>query len=103
MFDIFDFFNTDVLAMMGTYEQRKVDNFKCDEFVVDTSEVYDRSQPYETAVLYEGFNRNEWIILEFSDTREEAQKVHNKWVEYFKNNNVTEIKDVYSGIIFIKG
>ena len=99
---MFDFYNTDVLAMIGTYEQRKVDNFKCDEFVVDTSEVYDRSQPYETALLYEGFNRNEWIILEFSDTKEEAQEIHNKWVEHFKSNDVTEIEDAYTGIIFTK-
>lgn len=103
MFDIFDFFNTDVLAMMGTYEHRKVANFKCDEFVVDTAEVYDRRQRYETAIAHKDFNSGEWIILEWSDTKKEARKIHNKWVERFKSNDITEIEDAYTGIIFTKG
>ena len=99
---MFDFFNSAVMSMANNCEQRKVDNFKCDKFEIDTAEVYDRSQRYETAVAHKNFNRGEWIILEWSDTKEEAQKIHNKWVEHFRNNNITEIKDAFTGVIFTK-
>lgn len=99
---MFDFFNSVIMAMINSYEQRKVDNFKCNEFEIDTAEVYDRSQRYETAIAHKDFNGGQWIILEWSDTKEEAQKIHNKWVEHFKNNDISEIEDARIGVIFMK-
>lgn len=81
------------LSMMGTYEVRKVDNYKCDDFTVDTAWVNDNDPPYETAVAHKNFNDGDWIILEHYETKEEAQIGHNKWVEKFKNNEVSELVD----------
>ncbi|MBE7053874.1 MAG: hypothetical protein E7391_06350 [Ruminococcaceae bacterium] len=91
-----------MLSMAGNYEQRCVDNFENDLFTIDTAYVTDRKQPYETAVKHKEFNNDDWIILEWSDTKEEAQKTHDKWVEFFKNNDVQEIKDCYTGETFKK-
>lgn len=91
-----------LMGMMGNYEEREVDNFKNDLFTVDTALVTDRSQPYETAVKHKNFNGDGWVTLEWSDTKEEAQKTHDKWVEFFQNNDVQEIKDCYTGETFKK-
>jgi hypothetical protein len=92
----------EIMGMIGNYNERVVDNFKNDLFTIDTALVTDRSLPYETAVKHKDFNYGDWIVLEWSDTKEEAQKTHDKWVEYFQNNDVQEIKDCYTGKTFKK-
>lgn len=96
------FESLEVLSMIGNYEQRVVDNFKNDLFTVDTAFVTDRQPPYETAVTHKEFNNGNWIILEWSETKEKAQETHNKWVEYFLNNDVQEIQDSYTMETFKK-
>jgi len=71
------------IDMIGTYEQRKVANYKNDIFEIDTVRVTDRRFPYETAIRHKNFNDGDWIVLGFSSTKEEAQEYHDKCVEQF--------------------
>lgn len=80
----------DFMSMYGTYEERKVANFKgldCEgnNFTLDTCRVTDSKQPYETALMHPFYNDNEWVILESYDTKEESQAGHNKWFNVFVN------------------
>lgn len=90
------------LNMIGNYEERKVAYTKTDNFTIDTAKVTDRQQPYETAIAHDDFNDGEWIILGWADTKEDAQKMHDSFVEYYKTHDVDEIKDACSGRVFRK-
>lgn len=94
---MFDFFK-----MIGTYEQRKVDNYKNDVFEVDTALVTDRDIPYETAIRHKNFNNNKWIVLGWNYSKEEAQKFHNDIVNSFNNNYITKIEDKFLGQTFYR-
>lgn len=89
MFEWFD--------MIGTYEQRKVANFKCDEFEIDTAYVTDRNVHYETAIAHKNFNDGDWITLGWNETKEEARKAHDEWVKYFKEDKCERIIDAWTG------
>lgn len=104
MFDE-QFFNelSSFADMIGTYEQRNIANFKNDVFEIDTSGVTDRALKYESAIRHKDFNDNEWIILGWADTKENAEIMHNKFVEYFLSNDVAEITDAYTNETFKKG
>lgn len=90
--------------MLGTYEARVVDNFKNDLFTIDTAWVSDREQPYETAIAHKNFNDGDWIILGWSNTKEEAQIFHNRMVEFFSTRgiDVTKIVDAYTGVEYAR-
>lgn len=96
----------DLVSMAFNYDERVVDNFRNDLFTIDTVLVTflakDRTLPYETAVLHKNFNDGKWIVLEGAETKEKAQETHNKWVEYFLNNDVQEIQDSYTMETFKK-
>jgi hypothetical protein len=68
------------LGMAGNYEQRKVDRYDGDGLMVSTAAVNDSSKPYETAVKHVDYNDDKHVIVELYDTKEEAQKGHDKWV-----------------------
>lgn len=99
---MFDFYNDiiDLTTMERTYAQRNVDNYKCDDFVIDTSLVPDRPIPYECAIAHKDFNHGNFIILGWAPTKEEAKKMHLQFVEYFTNEHVDEIEDAYDHIIY---
>lgn len=92
------------IDMIGTYEDRVVDNFKNDLFTIDTAWVSDREQPYEIAIAHKNFNNGNWIVLGWSDTKEEAQTFHNRMVEFFRINagDITEITDAYTGVTYAR-
>ena len=69
-----------ILAMMGTYAERKVARFESDGLVVDTAAVPDSEHPYETAVLHPEYNMGKWVVVEGYDTKEDAQIGHDHWV-----------------------
>jgi quinol monooxygenase YgiN len=71
----------DFMSMTGNYENRKVSRFELGKLIVDTCSVTDTGHPYETAVAHPQFNDNKWIVVEQYDSREDAVKGHNKWVE----------------------
>lgn len=62
-----------ILTMSGTHAQRVVKNTKRNTFTLDTARVTDRALPYETAVAHKDFNDGDWIVLEWSETKEEAE------------------------------
>lgn len=82
---MFNFFN-----MMGNYEDRKVDRFYNEDMTIDTAQVSDGRQPYETGIKHFRYNDNRWVIVESYDTKEEAQEGHNKWVEFMTSGSLPE-------------
>lgn len=92
------------LDMLGTYEERKVDNFRNDLFCVDTVSVTDRDLPYETAISHKDFNNGDWIILGWRGTKEEAQEYHDEIVERFLNDNgeIETVTDAYDNIKYYR-
>lgn len=91
-----------MFSMMGNYEERNVKNDKCDDFTLDTSEVYDMPWKYETAVAHKDFNGGDWIILEGTDTKEAALEAHAKWFEKLNNTVVDSLKDIVEELLFIR-
>ncbi len=88
------------LDMMGNYEERKVDNYSKDGLEVDTAAITDSSKPFETAVKHPAYNGGEWISVELYDTKELAQKGHDKWVAVITSRNLHKpLKDVSDCII----
>ena len=94
----------DFLNMIGTYESRKVDNFKTDLFTIDTALAADRELPYETAIAHKDFRNGEWIILGWRQTKEEAQKFHDEMVAYYTchGETVQKIEDVWEHVVFTR-
>jgi hypothetical protein len=82
------------LNMMGTYEQRKVDNTVINEVEIDTVMVTDCEQPYETAIKSKHYNNDKWVIVEQYDTKEESIEGHKKWVSKFSKKLPKTVKDV---------
>lgn len=85
-----------ILSMADNYDARVVVNTRRDKFVLDTCVVTDRDFPYETAVKHRDFNGGDWIVLEWSSTKKDAQKVHAKWLEKL-DTGVDSLSDVYTG------
>jgi hypothetical protein len=85
---LFDFFD-----MADDYAERKVANTEINGVTVDTARVNDSTQPYETGVECELYN-DKWIIVEQYDTKEEAEKGHEKWVKVFTDKLPDKLVDV---------
>jgi hypothetical protein len=69
------------LDMRDNYDSRKVDNTVLDgSTTIDTCYVNDGSKPYETGISSPKYNHGMWVIVENYNTKEDAQKGHNKWV-----------------------
>ena len=91
-----------MLGMIGNYEQRVVKNDKTTDFILDTAEVYDRSWIYETAVSHKDFNNGKWIILDGTNTREDALKAHEKWLKALEAG-VDSLEDYYDETVYNYG
>ena len=76
--------------MAGNHEERKVDNFKLGNLVIDTCYVTDGDKDYETAVSHPNYNKSKWIIVESYDTKKEAQIGHNKWKKIMTSDNLPD-------------
>lgn len=70
----------DFIKMAGNYESRKVARFEKDDLLVDTAEVNDALQPYETAISHPEYDGGHWVPVEMYDTKEEAIIGHSTWV-----------------------
>jgi len=91
----FNFIDTDF--GFEPYEERKVDNFKDEKtgLTVDTCTVPDTDHPFETGIKHPNYNDGNWVIVEEYDSKEEAQKGHDKWVKTMTAETLpSEIKDV---------
>lgn len=67
-------------SMMDDYDTRNVDNYSDGFMTIDTSAATDTDRPFETGIQHPQFNDGKWVIVEYYDTREDAQVGHNKWV-----------------------
>lgn len=81
MFGILDF-----LSMTYNHDERMVDRYESDNFIIDTCLVTDGAHDYETAVRSPLYNNGKWIAVEAYDTKDEAQKGHDNWVDTMTNN-----------------
>lgn len=70
-----------IAEMEESYEDRVVSHFEEGDLIVDTAEVTDGKQPYETGICSLYYNEGKWVIVEAYDTKEEAEIGHNCWVE----------------------
>ena len=68
------------IDMILNREQRVVARYEKDNLIVDTCLVTDSDQPYETGIRHPDYNEGLWIIVEMYETKEDAQKGHDKWV-----------------------
>ena len=89
------------------YQRRLVardDKLDPDElpFILDTVAVDDREWMYETAIQHPKFNDNEWIVIRGYDTKEEAKAGHEELITYYLMNRPAFIKDIWSGIEYLR-
>ena len=70
-------------------------------FVVDTCSIADL-KTYETAVKHSRYNDGNWIIVGNYTTREEAERKHKSWTEYFKTNCPCFIEDSHTGVRYLR-
>lgn len=83
------------LEMMGTHEERKVATYNENGIFIDTCAISDSEQSFETAIEHPKYNDGTMIIVEMYDTKEEAQKGHDKWVEKMTAKELPKsLKDV---------
>ena len=93
--EMFNFF-----GMMGNYEDRKVDRYEKDGLMVDTCEVTDSDQPFETAVEHPNYNEGMMVVVQMYDTKEEAQIGHDNWVKLMTTKNLPKaLHDVSTAAI----
>jgi hypothetical protein len=69
----------ELFKMMFNYEERAVAHYESGVLAVDTCSVSDGEKEFETAVMHPSYLSN-WIIVEAYDTKEDAEKGHEKWV-----------------------
>lgn len=85
----------DFLSMSDNYEDRKVDRFDGDGFIVDTCSVTDSDEPYETGIQHPKYNDGKWVIVEMYEDMDSAQKGHDKWVKTMTASELpNELMDV---------
>lgn len=89
MLGLFDF-----LQDFGNHEDRKVDRYHEGDLFVDTCAVSDSTKPFETGIEHPGYNNGNMVIVELYDTKEEAQKGHDKWLDLMLNNPPTVLHNV---------
>jgi hypothetical protein len=72
-----------------------------EDWLVDTAAINDSTKPFETAVQSPHYNDGKMVIVELYDTKDEAQKGHDKWVNKMTAKNPPKsLKDVStSGIV----
>ena len=88
------------LEMADNYEERKIDRYEDNELTIDTAWVNDSEQPCETAITHRAYNDNKWVIVELYDTKEQAQKGHDKWVGIMTSGDLPlQLRDVSTASI----
>ncbi len=78
------------IKMMGNYEDRKVDRWDSDDELkmISTAAVNDGSKPFETAVQHPAYNNGLVVIVESYDSKEDAQKGHDRWLNLMLTNKL---------------
>jgi hypothetical protein len=66
-----------------SYEERLIANTVINNTEIDTCEVSDGINSYETAIRNPIYNNNNWVIVQSYKTSTEAKTGHEKWVKLF--------------------
>ena len=93
-----------IFKMEGTYDQRKVDNWKGKGVVIDTAEVADYPEsPFETGIKSKKFNSGNWVIVERYLTKEIAESGHKRWVQTVELSGLPDnLTDVNTDEVYTK-
>jgi hypothetical protein len=83
----------DFLLDMDNYEDRVVARDEADGLVIDTAQVSDGRQPFETGVKDPHYNGGDWVIVAAYDTREEAERGHAEWVRRMTDSPPRVLQD----------
>ena len=73
----------DFMGMKDNYDERKIGRWDSEDCLsmVSTCSVTDGRKPFETAVLHPSYNKGKMVIVECYNTKEEAHKGHDRWLE----------------------
>jgi hypothetical protein len=83
------------MGMTDNYEDRLIKNTKAGKAEIDTAAVGDSDQPYETGIKHPLYNDGGWVIVEMYDSKEDAKKGHQEWVDIFSKDELpNNLKDV---------
>jgi stress response protein YsnF len=66
-----------------SYEERLIANTVINNTEIDTCEVSDGINSYETAIRNPIYNNNNWVTVQSYKTSTEAKTGHEKWVKLF--------------------
>lgn len=74
------------------YDDRCVGRFDDEQkgTMVSTAMVSDGKEPYETAIIYPGFNDGDMMIVEAYSSKDRAKKGHSKWLKKVKSGNLPD-------------
>ena len=72
---------SNLLGMMGNYEDRMIGRYECGDVIVSTALVTDADYTYETAVAHHSYNDGEWVVVAGYDSKEDAGAGHAKWIK----------------------
>jgi hypothetical protein len=90
---------SNLFNMSNDYKQRVVCNTIVQGGVVDTALVKDIPDPYqyETAIAHPLYNNDNFIIVEYYETREKALKGHHKWIKIMHElpDHLIDISDTH--------
>jgi len=88
-----------LLSGFGGMAFERVANSKEKNFTLDTSLAGDTGY-FETAIETERYNNGAWVILDECETKEQAVKMHEKWLKLFKKNFPKKLRDIHSEEIY---
>lgn len=71
----------ELLANRIPYKDRLIENTKINDAVIDTIEIIECRNIYETAIKHPNYNDNDWITVEFYKNKNKAIEGHFKWVK----------------------
>ena len=86
-----------IFGILGnTFRERDVvGKDSTDVWCVDTCDVTDSEQPFETGIEHHSYNDGKWIIVEMYTTRKAAEKGHEKWVRVMREKKPpSSLRDV---------
>lgn len=98
MGSLIDYINEEI-RLQEDLEKRNVCRTSNRDYILSTVEVNDRPYDYETAVCYNDFNDDNWIVLDGYDDIEDARRGHFNYFRHFETRrDISVIVDIDENI-----
>ena len=81
-----------LMQNMYNHDERVVANDTVNNIKIDTCLADDMGKDYETGLCVDGC----WYIIEDYDTKKEAKKGHQKYVDMILKKELKEVTDIYN-------